>query len=43
MYELYNVLYIEWTVGVAYRKALGRVTTAAWEATGRELIDVEFE
>jgi hypothetical protein len=38
--NLYNVLWIEWTDGVAYRKAVGQVTKAAWEAADRELIDV---
>jgi hypothetical protein len=38
--EFYNVLWIEWADGVAYRKAIGQVTKAAWEAADRELIDV---
>jgi hypothetical protein len=40
IWDLYNVLWIEWTDGVAYRKAIGQVTQAAWEAADRELIDV---
>lgn len=40
IWDLYNVLWIEWTDGVAYRKAVGQVTKAAWEAADRELIDV---
>jgi hypothetical protein len=40
IYEFYNVLWIEWTGGIAYRKGLGRVNKAAWEAADRELIDV---
>ncbi|KAH6869982.1 hypothetical protein BKA58DRAFT_168818 [Alternaria rosae] len=37
--ERYNVLWIEWTHGIAYRKAVGQVTKEAWEAADRELID----
>jgi len=38
--DFYNVLWIEWTDGVAYRKGVGFVTKEAWEAADRELIDV---
>jgi len=38
--DFYNVLWIEWTDGIAYRKGVGFVTKAAWEAADRELIDV---
>jgi hypothetical protein len=31
LYEFYNVLWIEWEDGIAYRKALGRVMKEAWE------------
>ena len=40
LYEFYNVLWIEWMEGIAYRKALGRVHKVAWEAAEREFIDV---
>ncbi|KAF1851982.1 HET-domain-containing protein [Cucurbitaria berberidis CBS 394.84] len=39
-YYFYNVLWIEWVEGIAFRKALGRVHKAAWDAAERELIDV---
>jgi hypothetical protein len=39
-WNFYNVLWVEWTDGVAYRKAAGYVTKSAWEAADRELIDV---
>lgn len=38
--DFYNVLWIEWIDGVAYRKNLGHITKPAWEAADRELIDV---
>jgi hypothetical protein len=38
--EFYNVLWIEWTDGVAYRISVGMVSKTAWEAADRELIDV---
>jgi len=40
--DFYNVLWIEWTDGIAYRKGVGFVTKEAWEAADRELIDVEL-
>jgi hypothetical protein len=39
-YEFYNVLWIEWHDGIAYRKALGRVEKKMWERQRRETIDV---
>jgi len=39
-YEWYNVLWIEWKIGIAYRKALGRVWKSAWEAHDPEWIDL---
>lgn len=39
-YEFYNVLFIEWKDGIAYRKALGRVSKIAWEAADKESVDV---
>lgn len=39
-YEFYNVLWIEKSNGIAYRKALGRVIRETWERMQRELIDV---
>ena len=30
-YEFYNVMWIEWEDGVAYRKAVGRVIKDAWD------------
>ncbi|KAF2648905.1 HET-domain-containing protein [Lophiostoma macrostomum CBS 122681] len=39
-YEWYNVLWIEWIDGIAYRKACGRVIKQVWDAQGFEAIDV---
>ncbi|QDS76565.1 hypothetical protein FKW77_006876 [Venturia effusa] len=39
-YEFYNVLWIEWVDGVAYRKALGRVWKDAWERQEIKTIQV---
>jgi hypothetical protein len=39
-YEFYNVLWIERSNGIAYRKALGRVIRETWERMQSELIDV---
>ncbi|GAB1312294.1 hypothetical protein MFIFM68171_02504 [Madurella fahalii] len=36
-YHLYNVLWVEYIEGVAYRKAAGRVTKEIWEANCSEL------
>jgi hypothetical protein len=40
IWDFYNVLWIEWIAGVAYRKAVGYVVKSAWEAADREFIDV---
>jgi hypothetical protein len=40
VYLFHNVLWIEWKDGIAYRKALGRVMTAAWERQNMVEIDV---
>ncbi|KAI1129099.1 heterokaryon incompatibility protein-domain-containing protein [Nemania abortiva] len=39
-YEFYNVLFIEWEGGIAYRKAVGRVWKEAWEQLDTSDIDV---
>ncbi|KAK8051475.1 heterokaryon incompatibility protein-domain-containing protein [Apiospora rasikravindrae] len=39
-YDFYNVLWIEWDDGVAYRKALGRVWKDSWDRQPTEVIDV---
>jgi hypothetical protein len=39
-YEFYNVMWIEWTDGVAYRKGMGRVLTEFWEQLQPESIDL---
>jgi hypothetical protein len=39
-YEFYNVLWIEWEDGIAYRKGVGRVEKNMWEAQPLERIDV---
>ncbi|OAL44746.1 hypothetical protein IQ07DRAFT_521481 [Pyrenochaeta sp. DS3sAY3a] len=40
LYEFYNVMWIEWGEGVAYRKAVGRVEKRAWEKCRLEEVDV---
>lgn len=40
VYEFYNVLWVEWEEGVAYRKALGRVEKSVWERKEKEEIDL---
>jgi hypothetical protein len=37
-YEFYNVMWIEWTDGVAYRKDIGRVLAEFWEPMQPESI-----
>jgi hypothetical protein len=39
-YFFHNILWIEWKDGIAYRKVLGRVMTAAWERQNMDEIDV---
>jgi hypothetical protein len=39
-YEYYNVLWVEWRDGVAYRKACGRVMKSAWECQELEWVDL---
>lgn len=38
--EVYNVLWIEWENGIAYRKALGQVTKGIWERKAKKRINV---
>jgi hypothetical protein len=37
-YEFYNVLWIEWIDGIAYRKGIGRVMQGVWESQALESI-----
>ncbi|KAJ3579492.1 hypothetical protein NPX13_g1073 [Xylaria arbuscula] len=39
-YEFYNILWIEWERGIAYRKAVGRVWREAWKQLETLNIDV---
>ncbi|KAI1740858.1 heterokaryon incompatibility protein-domain-containing protein [Xylaria scruposa] len=39
-YEFYNVLFIEWEQGVAYRTGVGRVWKEAWEQLDTSVVDV---
>lgn len=39
-YEYYNVLWISWEDGIAYREAAGRVLKDMWESLKPESIDV---
>ena len=38
--EYYNILWIQWKDGIAYREALGRIFKESWENHPTELIDV---
>lgn len=40
IYKFYNVLWIEWEDGIAYRKALGRVFKEAWDRQDLEETDI---
>jgi hypothetical protein len=40
VYEFYNVLWIEWRQGIAYRKAMGRIKKDIWERDATEWIDL---
>jgi len=40
LYEYINVLWIQWELGIAYRKAVGRVLKTAWKGLELEWIDV---
>jgi len=39
-YEFYNVMWVEWTDGVAYRKGIGRVLAEFWEDLYPESINL---
>jgi hypothetical protein len=39
-YEYYNLLWIKWENGVAYRHGLGRVLKSIWESQGLETVEV---
>jgi hypothetical protein len=39
-YDFINVLWVEWTAGIAYRKAAGRVGKTIWDTVAREVEDV---
>jgi hypothetical protein len=39
-YEFYNVLWVKWINGIAYRNGLGRVFKAAWDCQQPEEIDL---
>lgn len=41
-YECYNVLWIEWEDGIAYRVALGRIFKDYWDKAEKEKIDVRL-
>jgi hypothetical protein len=42
IYRFYNVLWIEWEDGIAYRKALGRVFQDFWDSEDTEEIDIRL-
>jgi len=39
-YEVYNVLWVEWIDGVAYRRAHGRVEKGVWEGLKVEPVEL---
>jgi hypothetical protein len=39
-YEFYNVLWIKWEEGIAYREGLGRIVKSVWEQQVLETIDL---
>lgn len=38
--QSYNVLWVEWIDGIAYRKGIGEVRRDVWESRERELVDL---
>jgi hypothetical protein len=40
LYEFYNVMWIERSADVAYRKAIGRVQRSSWEEVANEYVDI---
>ncbi|KAK5656784.1 hypothetical protein OQA88_4332 [Cercophora sp. LCS_1] len=40
IWTFYNVLWVEWCDGVAYRKGVGRVKRRAWEEARKENVDL---
>ena len=42
IYRVYNVLWVEWLDGVAYRRALGRVFEKFWDESDTEEIDTRL-
>jgi hypothetical protein len=40
--EFYNVLWIEWEEGIAYRRGIGRVLASFWESAKKEWADVNL-
>ena len=40
LYEFYNVMWIEWENGIAYRRAVGRILRDVWESRNLEWVDV---
>lgn len=41
-YEFYNVLWIRWRDGVAYRQVIGRVSTEIWDSLELEEVEVKL-
>jgi len=39
-YEFYNVLWVEWEEGIAYRKGCGRVVKHLWDSQDPEWFDL---
>jgi hypothetical protein len=42
-YKFYNVLWIEWIAGMAYRKGMGRVCKDAWKCQDVKTIQVTID
>ena len=38
--QLYNVLWVEWIDGIAYRKGVGEVDRAAWQSQARDQVEM---
>ncbi|KAK0648517.1 heterokaryon incompatibility protein-domain-containing protein [Cercophora newfieldiana] len=41
-YDFYNVLWVTWVDGIAYREGIGRVLRSAWEALGSEEAEIKL-
>lgn len=42
VYEFYNVLWIRWLDGIAYRRGIGRVSKEIWKGLESEELDINL-